>query len=294
MGLGLISRLKIELEQAEQARVELGGTFMGSFPTPDSPTLLLDDLVFVPPSTLSSRHEYSLAPPQLRLLTEISPRGRPVVGFFRSHLRDAPIAPSTLDWQILQELFAEGVYAFLLIDGRHPRQGRFYLANGGRLPESPSTSAFPIDERAFRALPEVADEAPSEHGNDSQRKELSLPWVGIASIAILLFLIGLWTFENTLRQLLRPASNLIGLNVLSVESTLKITWDHSAPVLSKALAANLVISDGRNLRQLRLDTDDLRLGQVIYQRTGTKVYVALQLDTPGVQLPPQTYDWNGE
>jgi hypothetical protein len=183
--------------------------------------------------------------------------------------------------------------SFLLLEGRQPRRGSFYLANGGALPEEPTIPAFAFDENAFKGLPESTGD-PTAATSRTKRLPHKIPWVAVASIGLLLFLIGLWTFGSSIAQALRPNSNQVGLSVFSAGSNLKISWDHSAPIISKAVAANLVITDGRGHHEVRLDSDDLRLGQVVYQRVGKKVYIIMQLDTPGFHSSPQTFDWNGD
>ena len=300
MRLDLITRLKSELDHAGEMGVEFGGFFLGVFPTPDSPTLRLDEVLLVPRQP-DSGPEYSLDNAQLRQLTELIAGARytdrPVAGFFRSHLRETPPVPSQADYAMLSQQFPEGLYAFLLIHGSNPQHGAFYLAMNGVLPENPSTPLFPFEESGFRSLPEVPAEATEDvrnFGLGRQRVRRPVPWLAVASVALLLFLIGLWTFGSRVSQFFRPDSNQIGLSVMSTGSDLKITWDHSAPVLLKALGATIDIQDGRSQRELRLDSDDLRLGQVAYERLTKKVNIVMKLDTPGFRLPPQTFDWNGD
>jgi hypothetical protein len=45
---------------------------------------------------------------------------------------------------------------------------------------------------------------------------------------------------------------------------------------------------------VRLDPDELRLGEVDYERLTKKVAVTMTIDSPGSALPPQTLEWNGQ
>ena len=309
MRLDLITRLKGELEQAEALGVEIGGVFVGVFPTPDSPTLRLDDVVFVPRDVIGGNvtggAEFILDSAQLQLLVQMTMEARfgerPAVGFFRSHLRNAPPAPSQADSAMLAQLFPQGLYAFLLISSAAgstaQRQGAFYLAITGRLPETPSSPVFPFNENAFQALPELPVEATEDvrnfnFGRNPPRGRV--PWPAIASIAVLLFLAATWIFGSRLAQLFRPATNQIELSAMSSGSTLKITWDHSAAIVSKAFGGTMVIMDGRTQRELKLDSDELKLGQVAYERLTKRVYVVMSIDTPGKKPPPQTFEWTGD
>ena len=298
--LDLITLLKGELDSAAQAGLELGGVFVGVFPSADSPTLRLDEVMIVPRDP-DNGAEYILDPAQLQRLAEITAQARyterPVVGFFRSHLRDTPLAPSPFDIEMLSRQFQEGLYAFLVIGSVLPRQAAFYLAMGGDLAEAPATGIFPFEESAFTSLPELPAEATEDvrnFGFGRVRVRRSVPWAAVASLALLVFLVCLWTFGSRISQYLRPDSNQVDLSVLAAGPNLKITWDHAAPVVAKALGATIVIQDGGSHRELRLDSDDLRLGQVAYERLTRKVYVIMRLDAPGLRLPPQTFDWNGE
>jgi hypothetical protein len=309
MRLDLITRLKGELDQAEALGVEIGGVFVGVFPTPDSPTLRLDDVVFVPRNVIAGNvaggAEFSLDPAQLQRLAQMTAEARyterPAVGFFRSHLREDPLVPSQEDMLMLRPQFPEGLYAFLLIgppvQPSTPRVGAFYLAITGRLPESPSTPVFPFEETAFQSLPEVPAEATEDVRNFAftrSRTRRSIPWAAVISFVLLLFLIGSWIFGSRISQMYRPPSNQIDLSVISAGSNLKITWDHSTPVLSNAFGATLVIMDGSSHHEIKLDSDDLRFGQISYERLSHKVYVVMRIESPDRALPPQTFDWTGD
>lgn len=287
MRLDLITRLKSELDQSEAAGMEIGGVFVGMLPTQDSPTLRLDDLIIVPGGHAS---EFMLAPEHVSHLADMSSEsrmsGRPFAGFFRSHLRAEFMAPTLADVAMVSPQFPEGVFAFLLIG---PLQGvarpaAFFLALGGQLPDRPSSPPFAFDERAFQSLSEVP-------GKAGAVKRPALPWPAVLSFALVIFLICTWTMGSRISQLFRPASNQIDLTAIRSGPNLKITWDHSSPILNKALGATMVIMDGPSHRELKLDSDDLKLGQVSYERLTRKVYVVMSVDAPGTKLPVQTFDW---
>jgi hypothetical protein len=309
MRLDLITRLTGELAQAEALGVEIGGVFIGVFPTPDSPTLRLDDVVFVPRDVIGGNvaggAEFILDSAQLQQMVQMTAEAlfseRPAVGFFRSHLRNSPPAPSPADSAMLTQLFPQGLYAFLLIfpgaGSTAQRQGAFYLAIAGRLPETPSSPVFPFNENAFQALPELPVEATEDvrnfnFGRNPPRRPV--PWPAIASLAVLLFLAATWIFGSRIAQLFRPAAYQIALSAMSSGSTLKITWDHSAPIVSSAFGATMVIMDGRTQRELKLDSDELKLGQVAYERLTRRVYIVMSIEAPGKKLTPQTFDWTGD
>ena len=297
MQLDLITRLKSELDQSEAAGVEIGGVFVGMLPTQDSPTLRLDDVIIVPAGNVP---EFMLAPDQVSHLADMSAEsrmsGRPFAGFFRSHLRDGFMAPTAVDVAAVAPQFPEGVFAFLLIGPLQgvARQAAFFLAMRGQLSSVPSSPPFAFDERTFQSLPEV----PAEFTEDIRKFKIGgafrrppLPWPALLSFGLVLFLICTWTMGSRISQLFRPASNQIDLTVVRSGPNLKITWDHSSPILNKALGATIVIMDGPSHRELKLDSDDLKLGQVSYSRLTRKVYVVMSVDAPGTKMPVQTFDW---
>lgn len=308
MRMDLITRLKQELQQSDALGIEIGGVFVGVFPTPASPTLRLDDYVLVPRNVVEGNviggAQFSLGPAQVERLAAMAADARhtvrPAVGFFRSHLRAAAMAPSKADIDMLSQQFPEGLFAFLMITGApnpdSQREGAFYLAISGVLPETPSSPPFPFDETAFKSLSELPAEATEDVRNFNFGPAIPkrhTPWAAVISLALLLFLIGTWTLGSRISQLFRPDSNQIDLNVVAAGMSLKITWDHSTPVISKAAGATMIIEDGRIQRQLKLDTDELRLGQVAYEHLSKKVSVLMSIDAPGKKLPTQTFDWNG-
>jgi hypothetical protein len=300
MRLDLITRLKSELDQADAAGTEIGGVFLGVFPTQDSPTLRLDDVILVPGAQAT---EFTLDVAQVKHLAEMSAEsraaGRPFVGFFRSHLRGGKMTPSPADIPMLAPQFPEGIFAFLLVGPRlgPSREAAFFLAIGAQLALTPSFAPFPLEEGLFQMLPEVPAETTEDVRNFNFARtsdQSSLPWPALVSLAIVLFLIGTWTLGSHVAQFFRPASNQIDLNVIRSGNNLKITWDHAAPVLSDARGATLVIMDGPSHRELKLLPDDLKLGQVSYERLTRKVYVVMSLNAPGAKLPAQTFDWTSE
>jgi hypothetical protein len=304
MRLDLITRLKAEMEQAEAANSEIGGVFLGVLPTQDSPTLRLDDLILVPGSALPQPNElteFSLDAAQVKHLAEMSAEsrmaGRPFVGFFRSHLRSGYMVPSPADVPMLSPQFPEGIFAFMLVGPRmgSSRAAAFFLSLAGQLPLAPSFAPFALEEDMFQMLPEVPAEATEDVRNfQFARSRPPLPWPAVLSFALVIFLIGTWTMGSRISQYFRPASNLIDLNVIRSGNNLKITWDHSAPVLNDALGATLVIMDGHSHRELKLSPEDLKLGQVSYERLTKRVDVVMSLDSPSVKVPAQTFDWTIE
>src|SRR5450631_3669841 len=115
--LELVARISGELGQAERQGIEVGGLLLGTLPSPESPTLRIDEV-----SMIGRRFEdgaiYMLEPGQQNRFAEIresaKTRGKVPVGFFRSHLRPGPLQPSVADKALLAEQFGQSLYVLLL------------------------------------------------------------------------------------------------------------------------------------------------------------------------------------
>jgi hypothetical protein len=298
--LDLVSQISGDLAQAERIGIEIGGMLLGTLPGADSPTLRIDEVAMI-----GRRFEdgaiYMLEPGQQHRFSEIretaKSRGRVPVGFFRSHLRPGPLQPSLADKALMAEQFGQSLYVFLLIQSREPRTAAFFLAANGQLPDQPSVRKFFFDDSEFKFLPEVAGEEIEARTQDFAGPGTTVDeryrWLAVASIAALALLLILGAFAGGISRLFRPASNKLDLAVNSEGAVLQISWDHSAPFVTRAKGAVITIVDGRSRREIHLGPDELKLGEVDYQHQTDKVYISVAIDTPDAALPPQTFDWIG-
>lgn len=300
MSLDLVTRITANLAQAEALKIEIGGVLIGVLPSPASPVLRVDDLTII-----ARRAEdgpiYMLDPGQDQQLSEIGKaaahQNLAPVGFFRSHWRPGPLAPSMADRTLLGGQFLQSDYVLLLVQGQQPRTAAFFLAAAGHLPDQPSVRKFFFDTSEFKRLPEVPLE-PSARGRtgvaeqSAQSVQPGHRWVAWLSFAALLFLALFVVFSGAITRSFRPDSNKLNLAATSQANVLQITWDHNCPFILGAKSALLTINDGASHREMMLAPDELKLGQVDYERLGGKVSVVFKLDSPGSDLPPQTLDWS--
>ncbi|HMF77974.1 MAG TPA: hypothetical protein VK604_20125 [Bryobacteraceae bacterium] len=298
MRLDLVARVTADLAQAESLGIEIGGMLIGELPARESPVLRVDDMTIVA-RRVEDGPIYMLDPEQAFQLTEIKQtarlQNRQPVGFFRSHLRPGPLLPSIADKTLLAEQFPRGDYALLLVQSQEPRTAGFFLAVEGQLPDQPSVRKFFFDATEFKRLPEVPVEQvlpPKPIAVAAESKQRGHRWIAGLSMAALLVLGALIVFSGAITRYFRPESNKLNLVAVSKANVLQITWDHNAPFVLNAKSALLTIDDGSSHREMILAPDELKVGEVDYERQGAKVSVVVTLNSPGSNLPPQTLIWS--
>jgi hypothetical protein len=74
---------------------------------------------------------------------------------------------------------------------------------------------------------------------------------------------------------------------------LTITWNHSSSDLAKAVAAKLVIEDGKGSREVPIGGDELRLGTIEYRHVSDEVKITFVVNMPGSITISQSVDWRG-
>ena len=301
--LDLVTQIAAQIKLSERLGAELGGFLVGSFPIAPVPTIRIDDIEMV--SNGSEDDTVFLPEPnEFRRFPDMkySSRARDlaVIGFFRTHARIGPMRPSLADRSLVAQEFRNSPYVVLLIHAQAPHTAAFFVAANGQLPQEPSVREFQFDENEFKSLPEV----PAEDG-EARRTRLRLPFkfnVETARVywkvaVLVLVAIGacalMWSFAH---QASGPpwagASNQMHLAVTPEDRLLRISWNHDAGDLNQATSATLVIVDGGIRSELPLEMDDLRLGSVEYQQSGSRVQVQLKLSKRSGQVSADSVEWS--
>ncbi len=299
--LDLAPKIAAQVQLSERLGTEVGGFLIGTIPSSPVPTLRIesiemlsngsdDDTVFLPepgrfqPSS-QARGEHK--------------SGAEMIGFFRSHARVGPMKPSLADRSIFAQEFQSKPYVVLLVQTEAPHRAAFFVSNNGKLTDEPSVREFAFDENEFKALPEVPGEIPQREPSKDRGRTQTSKWSVYARVAALLLIgIGacalLWSFmqqPNLARWF--GSGNQMHLAVLPENHILRISWNHAASELNQASGGTLIISEGSSRSQLRLGMDDLRLGSVEYQGSGSALDVQLILNTPAGPVTADSVRWNG-
>ncbi len=288
--LELMSLLLDEVARAEKANVEIGGVLIGWVSHMQRPaTLCVEELTFIP-RTGQNGSAYTLRANDERLHAireRARVQGQTLVGVFRTQLRSEPLIPSLADRGMIAGEFGQSVCALLLIQGRQPYSGVFFVAKDGRLPDEATVREFRLDQDEFNALPEIYRSQgllPAEAAVESR----SPPRYGLIGLALTLLaaVLALAVWRGRME---RPSANHLGLSLSSSGGLLKISWEHSSRAISNAQGATLVIQDGRTRTEAKIGLDELRLGSVEYQPVTPHVAVTISLELPGNH--PQAAEW---
>lgn len=293
----LITKIKGELEQASRTGVEIGGLLVGSLPDDRSSTLRIDAI-----EVIRRRPEdgalYTIDPGQHGRFTDVKRRVRTdywqAVGFFRSNVRPGPLRPTIADRTLLSNEFKEDVYALLLIEAREPYSASFFIAGHGELPTEPSAPGFRFNSAEFQDLPELAPEPVITEPPIATAERAKKPWptiVGIlamgACVCALIWFLG----SGGSLPIGSSSSTALQLAVDSNNNVLRISWNHAAQEFARTGTATLTITDGESRRDIQLGLDELRLGQVEYEKISDRVQVNMLLKAPGSAPYSQSVRW---
>lgn len=268
--LDLVARLRHEIATAGTSGQEIGGVLIGSLPTPQIPTLRIEDvdLIALRPEDGST---FMLEGGGSERFAEIRKRARAhekvAVGLFRSHLRTGSLRPSLADRTLLAGEFKEPIYALLLASGTAPFAAAFFVASNGPLPAETSVREFQLNPADFQSLPELEPE--------SIRRETPAPPTGpgldpktfaLLSLAAL-FVLGTLFYLNrslVLSWFATPAP--LHLEVSDEQGLHRLSWNAGARELQQATGASVTLkgADEPSPRQISLGLDELHLGSVFF------------------------------
>jgi hypothetical protein len=286
--LDVIGRMARAIESSQASGIEIGGTLIGSHPTPSTPTFRIEDFQLTP-RRIEDGPIFMLDPREHdRFATarwEDRGDGRTTVGFFRSHRRPGALRPSLADRTLLTSEFAGQTYAALLVESGAPFTAALFIASRGELPDEPSVGEFHLDEQAFGSLPEMTPlPAPGVQVHMPRSFPIWRYVLGILAVLVLLLAGGyFWAVRS-------DSTKGIDLAVAG-DRVLSISWNHALPEMQKASSAKLIISDGAAHREVTLSPDELSAGTVAYRRTTREVQVTLILQMPGAVSLIQSSSW---
>jgi hypothetical protein len=290
--LELVAKICQELAQAEKPGIEIGGVLIGSFPSTHTPTLRIENFEIIPRRPEDGA-VYMLDPDQQERFANVRWTAKGLgqtVGFFRTHTRPGPLKPSLADRGLLAGQFHQATYVVLLIQAREPHTAAFFIASNAQLPDEPSVKEFRFDEKSFKALPEIQEDATASERAGRPRNAARFAFAGIPLLILLIGATVFWLRFNAVRT----AANPLGLAVTASDHLLKVSWNHAARQIMAASDATLVISDGATRREIKLGPDELKRGSVDYQPNTQQVEMTMTLNTPGSSSASQSIDWSGK
>ena len=231
---------------------------------------------------------------------EPSLAGLQVVGWFHSHTRMATdLTARDLEfhrahfpaaWQVAMVLrpsnFGPTVAGIFFVE-------RAAVEGDGAALEIPAERARAPEPAAAESVPEPALEtaapetvsaagppAPPAAAPAQRRRWLA----AAAAVSLLVAVAAVWNH--------REAS--VALHVADTAGQLRIQWDRSAPAVRRARSGRLDIQDGASRVQIALGPDQLRNGDVVYERRAGSVLVRLVLERQGARPLETVIQYVGE
>jgi hypothetical protein len=312
LNTALLGRLNAEIAAATREGRETGGLLLGSFPRAAAATIRVDDFVAI------SRREgdeerYNLTPEQsARLSTtrhQLIQERNPVVGFFRSHLREEGLALSLADTKFLTTEFGKAMYAALLIRARRPHSAVFVIPDAdGVLPSGTPRMEFQFDieemktsgpQRVSPLLGEDVIKGSTDSVEESKRGKDASSNAGKAafltawaSLVVLLSLAFTVWAPSTATWLGYRESGL-QLTVTQHDGMLEVEWNRKQVDISRASGAVLSIEDDGSSQTMELTKFELQMGKVTIQPRSNRVTFRLALELPEAAELVQSTVWNG-
>lgn len=297
--LAVVRRILDEMRR-DSSGTEVGGILIGSLPSEAGPVLRISDVQMLKPAVNVGK-VFLLDPREhdrfVAARWQANEKGRTMVGFFRTHQRSGPMRPSLADRTLLAGEFQSDAHVLLLISAREPHTAAFFTGSKGELAQEPSVKEFPFDEGSLKALPEIeaadATSARSAHSEEETEKQQQRGYGvyaagGFLAIALAAAVYA-WSGGPNAALVSPPPSP--GLHV-SGNGLLRITWNPLSAPARHAAQARLLIIDGDERREVRIDRNELKDGAVEYQAAGPTVQVELILDMPGGYSVAQAISWS--
>jgi hypothetical protein len=288
--LELVGKLAAELKAAEKLDVEIGGVLIGVVLSGRVPTVRIEAVEMIPRGA-DNGGIYIPGPDHLTRFAEIRKTARAqhrtALGFFRSHCRPGPLKPSLADRSLLDAEFKSAVNLLLLVQSAAPHTAAFFVAERGEWPEDASVREFRLSEDEFRALPEVEAETAGAEAPGSGRFPTNW-YIGAALAGLVVVLAGFWLSSG---GGIAMGSPRLDLKVAPSGHLLRISWNHDARQIGPASIGTVVIADSGSRREIKLGTDELKMGAVEYDGAGRRVEITMSVNTPGAPQLSESANW---
>jgi hypothetical protein len=216
-----------------------------------------------------------------------------LVGYFRAQL-DSSAALNAEDHRLLESEFALSTIAVICVPAGAERLCHVYLREAGQWREQLSfplrliRARLPRERSSMAGLPEEGSVPELNSAETAQPVRLSAPKSARGSAAQWLIAVGLLLgiASVALLEVRAPHSGVVpgartpGLPRVQVSrelSGLRVAWDGDDPDIYGATKVVLSIRDGALKTDIPLDSDQLRLGHILYQPVNRDVTFSLQV-----------------
>jgi hypothetical protein len=323
----LLPRLLSDITAAEKSGFEIGGLLIGSFPKAAALTLRVHDFVLIERNPTDASRFSLTAEQRARLSTtrhNFIQQQTPVLGFFRSHLRQEHLSLSSDDRNLLSAEFRRAIHVALLIRAASPFSAAFFVPGpDGALPATPPIPALQFEAEALvryvtnsptkiSAIEEPEQTSVDTHSASfpvgvQRRAEPLLanplpvlasrlvanrrPWIFTVGASLLLLIcLSLTAWDHATAHLFRNTAAL-NLTVDARSNLLEIHWNRHQRDIERAQRASLMIEDSGIRRRLTLTTAQIGYGTLAYQPRGKVVELTLSVPLSNAAELVQQVRW---
>jgi PEGA domain len=301
LSLNVIEQLQAEVSQTAAWRGEIGGLLIRSKRS-KSGTIKIVDFIPLPGERRTSDLHFKLPAESLAEAIARCPSDCKIAGYYRTDV-DQSVRLRPEDLETIQQWFKDPASVFLLIsaaDGSRSTAGFFFWENDSVAANSSLTFPFGAAKLVSEGWPTQADPVEKEkfatfagvfRKTTDLVRRTSVPMkIGMVSALFALIIgIRLFTWNRSATHSTVIASPSLGLQVRREGTKFLVAWNPSAPAITNAKDANLVIWDASRETwdgssdplYMPLTPAQLRSGNVTYTSFFLTEKVKFRLDTIG-------------